>query len=129
VPPGYLFPDDEFYDAGVREAVAAIARVADPDAVVCSDATSVVAEYLARNGRFDVRSCSISHDGLPMHPVQTWVIAQDGHTYFENAPVLDQLRRRSPPWLDVEIKGVSAARVYLIAPSVSGRADAGFFNR
>src|SRR5581483_2057749 len=41
-----LFPDDELYDAGVREAVAEIAAVASPGSVVCSDATAVVAEYL-----------------------------------------------------------------------------------
>src|SRR5439155_5650562 len=64
-PRGSLFPDDEMYDAGVGEAVAAIAAVAAPGASICSDATAVVSEYLARNGRHDATSCSIAHDGLP----------------------------------------------------------------
>jgi hypothetical protein len=109
---GALFPDDELYDAGVREAVAAIAQAAAPRAVVCSDAATVVAEYLARDGRPDVTSCSISHDGLPMAAADTWVLAQPGHVYFENAAVLAQLRRQSMPWLTVTIGDVTAADVF-----------------
>jgi hypothetical protein len=111
-PPGARFPDDELYDAGVREAVDAIASAAAPGAVVCSDATTVVAEYLARRGRGDVRSCSISHDGLPMKRVDTWVVAQPGHVYFENAGVIDGLRRASAPWLTVDVGGATAVEVF-----------------
>jgi hypothetical protein len=116
-PPGWLFPDDEFYDAGVREAVAALARAAAPGAVVCSDATAVVAEYLRRDGRPDVRACSIAHDGLPAGDAETWVIAQEGHIYFENRDVIAQLRARQQPWLDVHVGGVSAAQVFLFRPA------------
>lgn len=109
---GSLFPDDELYDAGVREAVDAIARAAGRGAVICSDATTVVAEYLARGGRRDITSCSLSHDGLPMNEVETWVIVQDSHTYFENALVIDTLRRRSAPWFEARAGGVRAAQVF-----------------
>ena len=108
-----MFPDDELYDAGVREAVEAIAAGAAPGAVVCSDAAVVVAEYLARDGRTDMRSCSMAHHGLPMTPVETWVIVQPGHLYFENVGVVEQLRARLRPWMDVPINGSSAAQVYL----------------
>lgn len=116
-PPGWLFPDDEFYDAGVREATQAIARVAPPGAVVCSDATAVVSEYLSRAGRSDLRSCSVAHDGLP-GGADTWVIAQDGHTYFENAGVFDTLRRRQRPWLEVSVGGAVAAQVFHLPGSL-----------
>ena len=120
-PRGWFFPDDEFYDAGVREAVAAIATAAAPGAVVCSDATAVVDEYLDRHGRADVRSCSIAHDGLPMTAVDTWVVAQDGHTYFENLGVIEQLQRRMHPWTEIRIAGVLAAQVFHVqqAPQVA----------
>jgi dolichyl-phosphate-mannose-protein mannosyltransferase len=119
--PGSLFPDDEFYDAGVREAVDAIAGTAAPGAFVCSDATTVVETYLARAGRDDIKACSIAHDGLPTHAVDTWVIVQDGHTYFENAAVVDALQRRLTPWRDIRVDGVSAAKVY----HLPGQADRG----
>jgi hypothetical protein len=111
-PPGSLFPDDEFYDAGVREAVAMIASAAAPGAVLCSDAPAVVAEYLVRYDRTDVTSCSLGRDGLPMRSVDTWVIAQDGHTYFENAATIDQLRRRLRAIADVRIGGGFALSVF-----------------
>jgi hypothetical protein len=111
-PRGSIFPDDELYDAGVREAVEAIAQAADRGAVICSDATTVVAEYLARSGRRDIVSCSLSHDGLPMSPVETWVIVQESHTYFENALVIDALRRRGRPWFEARAGGVPAAQVF-----------------
>lgn len=109
---GPLFPDDEFYDAGVREAVAALALTASRGAVVCSDAAAVVEEYLARDGRTDVTACSIARDGLPMRAVETWVIVQQGHVYFENQLVIDQLQRRFESLMQVQVGGYPAADVY-----------------
>jgi Dolichyl-phosphate-mannose-protein mannosyltransferase len=112
VPRAALFPDDELYDAGVREAVQAIAATAGRGALVCSDAEHVVSEYLRASGRTDMRSCSMSHDGLPMAPVETWVIVQPGHIYFENADMIEQLGARGAPWLELEVGGAPAAQVY-----------------
>jgi hypothetical protein len=115
---GLLFPDDELYDAGVREAVAAIAAAAAPDAVVCSDAAAVVAEYLSRERRPDITACSIARDGLPMPSPrgnETWVIAQQGHIYFENQLVIEQIARQQAPWLQLRVGGVPAADVYRLA--------------
>lgn len=110
-PPGYLFPDDEFDDVQVREAVNTIARVAEPGAVIASDASTVVDEYLQIAGRTDIRSLSLSHDRLPPPTRETWVIAQDGHTYFENAAILDVLKQQSPArvW---RVDGVVSVRLY-----------------
>ena len=109
-----LFPDDEFYDAGVREAVGHIAHTAARGAVVCSDATAVVQEYLVRNNRSDMIACSIARDGLPMRRVETWVIAQDGHRYFENEAVLGQVKRMFRPWQTVSVGGIPAAQVFMV---------------
>jgi dolichyl-phosphate-mannose-protein mannosyltransferase len=110
--PASLFPDDELYDAGVREAVEAIARVAAPNAVICSDATAVVGEYLSRYGRADAIARSISHDGIPMQRADVWIVVQDGHRYFENAATIDALERRLTPWIQIHVNGISAVRVY-----------------
>ncbi len=110
-PPGYLYADDEFDDVQVREAVAAIARIAEPGAVIASDATTVVQEYLNLAGRRDIQSISLSRNGLPPPIHETWVIAQDGHTYFENAPILDQVKLQ-PPVRVWWVNGVVAVRLY-----------------
>jgi hypothetical protein len=107
-----LFPEDELFNAGIREAVTAISTVASPNAVVCSDAAATVREYLSAVARTDVRSCSIARDGLPMRPADLWVLAQPGHVYYENADVLEQIKRTSAPWLRVEINGITAAELF-----------------
>jgi hypothetical protein len=115
--PGSLFPDDEFYDAGVREAVRDIARVAAPGAVIVSDATKVVNVYLERAGRTDIQSLSLSAHGVPATPrgtvsPETWVVAQDAHTYFENQAVLTQIRARSMPTREYHVGGGVAVQVF-----------------
>ena len=111
--PGSLFPDDEFYDAGVREAVSDIAQVAKPGAVIASDATKVVKVYLERAGRTDMRAISLSMDGLPAEPAsETWVLAQDAHTYYENEATLDQIRARSVPAREYHVGGGVAVQVF-----------------
>jgi hypothetical protein len=128
-PPGYLFPDDEFNDGGVREAVDAIARTARPGAVIVSDATGVVAAYLRRSGRTDVQSVSLAHDGLPLRAGETWAIVQDGHVYFESAALVAQLRAQMRPWLEIRIASALAVQVFrwpddhVIPSPVRGRAS------
>ncbi len=112
VSPGWLFPDDEFYDAGVREAVRDIAAVAKPGAVIASDATKVVQVYLERAGRTDIVAQSLSHQGLPMHAAETWVLAQDAHIYFENQSMITQLRARSAPVREYHVGGGVAVQVF-----------------
>jgi 4-amino-4-deoxy-L-arabinose transferase-like glycosyltransferase len=119
-PPGDLFPDDEFNDSGVREAVDAIVRTARPGAVIASDATGVVAAYLARSGRTDLHSISLAHDGLPLRAVETWAIVQDGHVYFESEALVAQLRARMPPWLEIRIGPALAAQVFLLPDDSEG---------
>jgi 4-amino-4-deoxy-L-arabinose transferase-like glycosyltransferase len=115
--PGYMFADDEFNDAGVREAVAAIARVAPPGDAIVSDASLVVEEYLRELGRTDLQALSLSRDGMPRPLRETWVIAQDGHVYFENQLVLEHIRSTMAPWAEWTAGGAVAVQVYLIAPS------------
>jgi hypothetical protein len=111
--PGMLFPDDEFYDAGVREAVADLARVAQPGAVIASDATNVVQVYLDRLGRSDLRSVSLSQNHLAsVDAPEIWVLAQDAHTYFENQATLQQLRAGGAPLREYVVGGGVAVQVF-----------------
>jgi hypothetical protein len=110
-PAGTLAPDDEFNDASVREAVMYVSRAAGPHAAIASDASTVVAIYLARDGRDDLESRSLSRDGLPTPLCETWVIAQDGHRYFENDALLREVAARSPlrVW---QVAGLTSVRLY-----------------
>jgi hypothetical protein len=111
--PGSTFPE-ESYDYGVREAVAAIAQSAQPNAVIVSDAPGVVAHYLRSSGRSDLRVRSLSREGLPVLADESWVIVQDEHTTFENQLVVDQLRRGRAPWQELRAGGVVAAQVFRV---------------
>jgi hypothetical protein len=107
-PTAALFPNDEVYDLGVREAVARVAAVAAPGAALVSDGPAAVREYVERSGRTDLRCLALSNDGLPGAQVETWVFVQDSHTYFENAALFAWLRATRTP-----------AFVYKTGPMVS----------
>ncbi len=95
-PPGWMFADDELYDAGLSEATFYVARTAAPHAIVSSDAPGVVREYLDQAGRHDIRSVSLSAYGAPRPGVDGWVLAQTGRTYYETEALLRTLRLRPP---------------------------------
>jgi hypothetical protein len=109
-PPVTTFPE-EAYDYGIREAVAGICAAAAPGAAVVSDAPMAVAYYVARSGRADLEVSSLSGRGLA-HAGEQWVIVQDGHRYFENAAIMDQLRRTARPWREYRLAGTPVLQVF-----------------
>jgi hypothetical protein len=111
--PGATFPE-EFYDFGVREAVADIAKTAEPSAVIVTDASAVAAHYLNGSGRPDIRVLSLSTDGIPADPCEVWVIAQDEHLTFENQQLVEQLRQRGAPWRELRAADALAVQVFRI---------------
>jgi len=112
--PGSAFPE-ETYDYGVREAVAAIAAVATPSAVIVSDADAGVAHYLRSSGRPDIAVRALSAAGLPPAARETWVIVQNEHTTFENQLVVEQLQQRASPWRQLYAGPTLAAQIFRIA--------------
>jgi hypothetical protein len=110
--PGALFPNDELYDAGVREAVEWIARRAAPGASIASDAPGVVREYLQRFGRPDVEARSLAAAGLATPPTETWLLAQNSHACFESIQVVDQVRRARPPDFTFSVRGTKAVEAF-----------------
>jgi hypothetical protein len=107
------FPE-ETYDFGVREAVDAIVKAAEPSAVIVTDAPAVAAHYLNGSGRSDLSVRSLSADGIPYGPREVWVIAQDEHTTFEDDLVVQQLRQRMAPWREFHAADALAAQVFRI---------------
>jgi hypothetical protein len=111
--PGVTFPEAT-YDFGVREAVAAIVRAAEPAAVIVTDAPAVAAHYLGLSGRSDLLVRSLSADGIPYGPHEVWVIAQNEHSTFENQLVVEHLRQHETLWREFHAGDVLAAQVFRI---------------
>jgi predicted membrane-bound mannosyltransferase len=110
--PATVYPE-EAYDYGVREAVREVAAVAGPGAAIVSDAALVVEHYVARGDRNDLEVRSLSRDGLRPRGEQ-WILVQDSHVYFENASLLDQLRRTHVPWREYRLGGTSVLQVFKV---------------
>ena len=110
--PATVYPE-EAYDFGVREAVNAIAAAAGPGAAIVSDATLVVEHYVAQTPRHDLEVRSLSEHGLRFRGEQ-WILVQDSHVYFENATLIDQLRRASAPWREFRLGGTPVLQVFKV---------------
>lgn len=92
---GYYFPHDEFYDAGLREAVRYVAARAPRGATVAHETPGVVRHYLGEFGRSDLRSRVISDPGFDVttEGAPLFVLIQRGRTYFENRDEMEAVRR------------------------------------
>lgn len=85
---GYYFPHDEFYDIGARESIRYIADNAPAGSVVASEIPGVLAYYLERFGRSDIKSEIISNPKFNFFSTRPdFVILQRGRMYFENRSV------------------------------------------
>ena len=105
------FPE-QTYDYGVRESVAAIAAVAEPSAVIATDAQGVAAHYVQLDGRPDIQIRTLSQSGMPSGPHQGWVIVQDEHRSFENQLLVEQLRNEEAPWSEFRMDELVATQVF-----------------
>src|SRR5262249_34968832 len=105
------FPE-ETYDYGIREAVAGIAAVAAPSAVIVSDAPAVVEHYVQERARPDIRVRWLSADGLDRRAGESWAVVQDEHLTFENQALVAQLRARGTPWREIRVDDRVAAQIY-----------------
>ncbi len=102
------FPPDELYDAGLREAVEAVAARAPRGAVVVTEAPAVAAFYAARDERPDLL-VRYPEPGDPQS--SEWFIVQPGRIYFENRTMIDRARQ-SAPIVAVDVDGFRGAEVY-----------------
>lgn len=118
---GYFFPHDEFYDLGLREAIAYVCREAPPNAVVYGEAPPVFRYYQHEFGRDDIRFYQTSAVGLVQgEPPPDFVIVQNGRIYYENARFVRELEASRRPVETIRMGGADAALIY----RTSGDADA-----
>ncbi|HEV2707343.1 MAG TPA: glycosyltransferase family 39 protein [Pyrinomonadaceae bacterium] len=114
---GRFFPHDEFYDAGLREAIAHVARVAPRGALIAHETPGVVRYYLDKFGRTDLQPRVISDARFDarLAPTGAFIIMQRGRTYFENREELEHIRTSARFRKDYEVllRGARAAEVYV----------------
>jgi hypothetical protein len=111
---GYFFPHDEFYDDGLREAIAFVCRVAPTGATIAHETPAATRYYLTRFERGDLTSRAISAADFDVYnlPQPAFVIVQRGRTYFENQAKLIYIRSTFQKVHEVKINGLTAAEVF-----------------
>jgi 4-amino-4-deoxy-L-arabinose transferase-like glycosyltransferase len=110
---GKYFPQDEFYDAYMRDAVTEIARRARPDARVVSELPLVASYYAQRTNRTDLVCVDLTSDLAKLTPGDLFIDAR-GRTYVSNQAMLGRLRQSSQPTFTIAVGATPAADVYVL---------------
>jgi Dolichyl-phosphate-mannose-protein mannosyltransferase len=112
---GQYFPQDEFYDAYMQDAMREIAKQAGPGATVASELPTVAAYYAQRVNRADLVCVELS-DGAELGKLAPgdFVIEGRGRTYFSNQAMLLRLRQASRPAFSIAVGTTPAADVYVL---------------
>ena len=109
---GYYFPHDEFYDASMRDAMAEIARLAQPGARVASESPSLATYYAERAGRTDLICISLSDpDAVNQLLPGDFIIVARGRRYFSNDPLITTLHPHTPI-AELKLGGIPSAKIY-----------------
>ncbi|GEJ58119.1 glycosyltransferase family 39 protein [Anaeromyxobacter diazotrophicus] len=107
----WFFPHCDLFDVGFREAVAAIARRAEPNAEVCSETEWPARLYADRDGRPDLATSTITESHGCRTGQPCYVVVEPGRRYWHNSQALDRLAERTP-WHVERVRGAEVARVY-----------------
>jgi hypothetical protein len=112
---GEYFPQDEFYDAYMQDALSEIAKRARPGATVASELPMVAAYYAQRANRADLVCVELSDPAeLGKLAPGDFVIDGRGRTYFSNQAMLLRLRQTSRPAFSIAVGTTPAADVYVL---------------
>ena len=112
---GSYFPQDEFYDAYMRDVMSEIAKRARPGTGVASELPTVAAYYAQRANRSDLICIDMSEPvELTRLAPGDFVIDARGRTYFSNQAMLMRLRQASRPAFTVAVGTTPAADVYVL---------------
>jgi len=112
---GQYFPQDEFYEAYMQDALSEIAKRAVPGSRVASEVPTVAAFYAQRANRADLVCVELSDPAeLRKLAPGDFVIDGRGRTYFSNQAILLRLRQASRPAFSVAVGTTPAADVYVL---------------
>ena len=114
---GFYFPQDEFYDAYMRDVMVEIAKRARPGARIASESPTVAAYYAQQLNRPDLSCIELSDAGAGQQLTSDdFVIDGRGRTYLSNQSMLSRLREASQPSLSIAVGTTPAADVYKLNP-------------
>jgi predicted membrane-bound dolichyl-phosphate-mannose-protein mannosyltransferase len=112
---GSIFPQDDFYDAYMRDVMSEIAKRARPGARVAGELPTVAAYYAQRANRPDLICVELSDPAeLEKLAPEDFVVDARGRTYFSNQAMLLRLRQASRPAFTVALGTTPAADVYIL---------------
>jgi predicted membrane-bound dolichyl-phosphate-mannose-protein mannosyltransferase len=114
---GAYFPQDEFYDAYMQDAMIEIARRARPNARVAVEIPSLAAYYAQRANRSDLVCVEFSDPAeQEKFTPGDFLIDARGRTYVSNQAMLARLRQASQPAFTIAVGTTPAAFVYVLDP-------------
>jgi len=112
---GAYFPQDDFYDAYMRDVMIEIARRARPGTRVAGELSNVGTYYAQRANRSDLVCVELSDPAeLGKLAPGDFVIDARGRTYVSNQAMLERLRQASQPAFTIAVGATPAADVYIL---------------
>ena len=111
----WFLPHCDYFDAGVREAMAWVSARAEPGAEVVSDVDWSVRLYAERNGRADLVSSPMFAARACRLGKPCYALVQVGRLYRHNEAAVRRLEAVAPAHVE-RIRGTDAVRVYRLAP-------------
>jgi predicted membrane-bound dolichyl-phosphate-mannose-protein mannosyltransferase len=112
---GNYFPQDEFYDAYMRDAMTEIGKRAQPGTRVASEIVTVAEYYATRENRPDLVCVELS-DPAELQKLRPgdFLIDGRGRFYISNQDMLRRLRQTSTPAFTIDLGTAPAAYVYVL---------------
>ena len=112
---GQMFPQDEFYDAYMQQAMIQISGRARSHARVAGEIPTLATYYANRAGRGDLISVELSDpDELAKLQPGDFVIDARGRTYFSNQQLLTRIRQNAQTAFTFSVGQFPAGGVYVL---------------
>lgn len=112
---GDYFPQDEFYDAYMREVMREVGQRAAPGARVASELPGLAAYYAQQAARPDLKCVSLSDpSALKELGAGDFIIVARGRRYLSNDALIAGLHRTATPSFLVSLGTTPAVEVYIL---------------
>ncbi len=113
---GYYFPQDDFYDSGLRETIQFVCSKAPPESTIVGTTPVTFKYYQAKFGRSDLRFVEFPAAESEFQTESSYFfIAQDYRQYLENNYILTFLRSELNPLFISRTKGHISVELYYLS--------------